>query len=102
MGKWILIILGVLLVGGGIGLFFTATALVFKFLAIGLGILGAVSLGVGILYNKIIEHYRKESGSCCFRFLTYTMFEPKEKNKENDINLETEKDNFINKDENSP
>ena len=93
--KWLLIILGLLLVSGGIALFLTASALALKFLAIGLGILGAVSLGVGILYNKIIEHYRKESGSCCFRFLTYTIFEPKEKNKENDINLENQENNMI-------
>ena len=93
--KWLLIILGLLLVSGGIALFLTASALALKFLAIGLGILGAVSLGVGILYNKIIEHYRKELGSCCFRFLTYTIFEPKEKNKENDINLENQENNMI-------
>ncbi|MBQ9492033.1 MAG: hypothetical protein IJU86_04615 [Firmicutes bacterium] len=98
--KWLLIILGLLLIGGGIALFLTASALVFKFLAISLGLLGAVGFGIGLFYNKIVDRYRKEPEPCCFRFWTYTIFEPKEKNKENDINPEKGKDNFINEDEN--
>ncbi|MBQ9492032.1 MAG: hypothetical protein IJU86_04610 [Firmicutes bacterium] len=69
--KLLLIIIGLLLIAGGIGLFFTATALVFKFLAIGLGLLGAVGFGIGLFYNKIGDYYRAKPGSCCISFFTY-------------------------------
>ena len=98
--KWLLIILGLLLVSGGIALFLTASALALKFLAVCLGILGAVGFGIGLFYNKIVDRYRKEPESCCISFLTYTILEPKEKNKEININLEEEKNNLIDKDEN--
>lgn len=98
--KLLLIIVGPLLIAGGIGLFFTATALVFKFLAIGLGLLGAVGFGIGLFYNKIGDYYRAKPGSCCISFLTYIILEPQEKNKENNIDLEEEKYNMIDEDKN--
>ena len=76
--KWLLIILGLLLVSGGIALFLTASALALKFLAIGLGILGAVGFGIGLFYNKIGDYYSKKPESCCFRFWTYTISRSKE------------------------
>ena len=98
--KLLLIIVGPLLIAGGIALFFTASALVLKFFAVGLLILGAVGFGIGLFYNKIGDYYRAKPGSCCISFLTYIILEPKEKNKETNINPEKEKDNFINEDKN--
>ena len=97
--KLLLIIVGPLLIAGGIGLFFTASALVLKFFAVGLLILGAVGFGIGLFYNKIVDRYRKEPESCCISFLTYTILEPKQKNKEININLEGEKNNIADKNE---
>ncbi len=95
--KWLLIILGLCFIGGGIALFFMAPtlALAAKIIAIGLGILGGVAFGSGLFYNKIVNHYCQEPGSCCISFLTYTILEPKEKNKENNINLENQENNMI-------
>ncbi len=93
--KCLLIILGLLFIAGGIALFFVAPTLALKFLAIGFGILGVAGFGVGFFYNKIVCRYCQKPGSCCISFLTYTIFEPKEKNKENDINLENQENNMI-------
>ncbi|MBQ9492055.1 MAG: hypothetical protein IJU86_04725 [Firmicutes bacterium] len=90
--KLLLIIIGLLLIGGGIGLFFTATVLALKCIAIGLGILGAVGFGIGLFYNKIGDYYRKKTENCCISFLTYTIFKPKEQTQENDINVEKKDD----------
>ncbi len=97
--KYPLIILGLCFIGAGIALFVMAPTLALKFLAIGLGILGAVGFGVGLFYNKIGDYYRKKPESCCISFLTYTIWEPKQKNKEININLEEEKNNIADKDE---
>ena len=93
--KLILIIFGLLLIAGGVALFFMAVALALKILAIGLFLLGAVGLGFGLFYNKIVNHYSKRPGFCCIGFLTYTIFKSKEQNKENNINLEEQGNNLI-------
>ena len=98
--KWLLIIFGLLLIGVGIGLFFAVPTLAVKIFAIGLGILGVAGFGFGIFYKKIVERYCEESESCCFRFWTYTISKPKQKNKENDINLKKEENDIAGKDEN--
>lgn len=66
--KWILIILGLLLIAGGIALFFVAPTLAFKIFAIGLGILGVAGFGFGLFYNGIGDYYRKKTGILLYKF----------------------------------
>ena len=98
--KWILIILGLLLIAGGIALFFVAPTLAFKILAIGLGILGVAGFGFGLFYNKIGNYYRKKPESCCFCFWTYTIFRSKEQTQEKDINPKGKGKNSVDEEKN--
>ena len=76
-------------------LFLIITVIYIKIFAVGLGILGTMSFVFGIFYNKIGDYLRKNSEFCAASLLRKTIFKPKQKNKENDINLEEGKNNLI-------
>ena len=82
-------------------MFLTASALALKILAISSGILGVAGFGIGLFYNGIGDYYRKKHKFYGVSLLRKTIFKPKQKNKENDINLKKEEkeNNLINEDE---